>query len=71
MQATPSNSAYFFARGLVARDNYVYQNGRVGMSWSGSGDGKTIGSGTVLLNNHVEVAKVRVGYLSEALLALA
>ena len=31
-------------------------NGRVGVSWSGGGDGKTVGSGTQLYNNHVEVA---------------
>ncbi|XP_019855291.1 PREDICTED: uncharacterized protein LOC109584125 [Amphimedon queenslandica] len=31
-------------------------NGRVGVSWSGGGDGKTVGSGAQLYNNHVEVA---------------
>ena len=31
-------------------------NGRVGMNWSGGGDGKTVGSGTQIYSNHVEVA---------------
>lgn len=53
---TPSCAAWYFRRGLVIRDNYVYMNGRVGVSWSGGGDGKTVGSGTQLYNNHVEVA---------------
>ena len=33
-------------------------NGRVGVNWSGGGDGKTVGSGTQIYNNHVEVASV-------------
>ena len=53
---TPSCAPWYFRRGLVIRDNYVYMNGRVGVSWSGGGDGKTVGSGTQLYNNHVEVA---------------
>jgi hypothetical protein len=53
---TPSCAPWYFRRGLVIRDNYVYMNGRVGVSWSGGGDGKTLGSGSQLFNNHVEVA---------------
>jgi hypothetical protein len=53
---SPSCAPWYFRRGLTIRDNYVYMNGRVGVSWSGGGDGKTIGSGTQLYNNHVEVA---------------
>ena len=53
---TPSCAPWFFRQGLVIRDNYVYMNGRVGVSWSGGGDGKTVGSGTQIYNNHVEVA---------------
>ena len=32
------NAPYYFKRNVVVRDNYVYQNGRVGVSWAG-GDG--------------------------------
>lgn len=53
---TPSCAPWYFRKGLVIRDNYVYMNGRVGVSWSGGGDGKTVGSGAQLYNNHVEVA---------------
>ena len=53
---TPSCAPWYFRRGLVIRDNYVFMNGRVGISWSGGGDGKTVGSGTLMYNNHVEVA---------------
>ena len=53
---TPSCFPWNFRHGLVIRDNYVYQNGRVGVSFSGMGDGKTVGSGTLVYNNHVEVA---------------
>ena len=53
---TPSCFPWNFRHGLVIRDNYVYQNGRVGVSFSGMGDGKTVGSGTRVYNNHVEVA---------------
>ena len=52
----PSCAPWYFRHRLVIRDNYVYMNGRVGISWSGGGDGKTVGSGTLLYNNHVEVA---------------
>lgn len=52
----PECAPWYFLRGAVIRDNYVYQNGRVGISWSGGGDGKTVGSGTQVVNNHVEVA---------------
>ena len=53
---TPSCFPPYFQRGLVIRDNYVYMNGRVGINYSGGGDGKTVGSGTRVCNNHVEVA---------------
>ena len=53
---TPSCAPWYFRHGLVIRDNYIFMNGRVGVSWSGSGDGKTVGSGTLVYNNHVEVA---------------
>ena len=61
---TPKNSPYFFASGVVIRGNYVYQNGRVGISWSG-GDGQSEqdnednveqGLGAQVYNNHVEIA---------------
>ena len=52
----PSCFPWYFRHGLVIRDNYVYMNGRVGVNWSGGGDGKTVGSGTQIYNNHVEVA---------------
>ena len=52
----PSCAPWYFRKGLVIRDNYVYMNGRVGINWSGGGDGKTVGSGTLIYNNHVEVA---------------
>eukprot|EP00912_Choanoflagellata_sp_UC4_P001788 UC4_evm1s1147 len=51
-----------FRRGLVIRDNYVFGNGRVGVSFSGGGDGKTKGSGTQVLYNHVEHEKNGVFY---------
>ena len=47
---------WYFRHGLVIRDNFVSQNGRVGVCWSGSEDGKTVGSGTQVYKNHVEVA---------------
>ena len=43
---TPKCFPWYFRRGIVIRDNYVYMNGRVGISWTGGGDGKTVGSGT-------------------------
>ena len=52
----PSCFPWFFRRGLVIRDNYIYMNGRVGVNFSGGGDSKTVGSGTQIYNNHVEVA---------------
>eukprot|EP00730_Choanoeca_flexa_P002492 TRINITY_DN11069_c0_g1_i3.p1 TRINITY_DN11069_c0_g1~~TRINITY_DN11069_c0_g1_i3.p1 ORF type:complete len:490 (+),score=98.81 TRINITY_DN11069_c0_g1_i3:154-1470(+) len=61
-KASASNSPYFFARGVVVRDNYIYQNGRVGLSWSGGDDGKTPGSGAVIYNNHVEGAQKSTCY---------
>ena len=42
---TPKCAPWYFSPGVVVRDNYVYMNGRVGISWSGGGDGKTLGSG--------------------------
>ena len=45
-----------FRHGLVIHANYVNQNGCVGVSFSGMGDGKTVGSGTVVRNYHIEVA---------------
>jgi len=55
-KATPQNSPFYFSQSLSIRDNYVFMNGRVGISWSGGGDGKTVGSGTEIYHNHVEVA---------------
>eukprot|EP00117_Sycon_ciliatum_P024518 scpid60111/ scgid6246/ len=54
---TPKCAPWYFSRGVIVRDNYIYMNGRVGISWSGGGDGKTIGSGPQIVSNHVEVAK--------------
>lgn len=51
-----------FRNGLVIRDNYVFGNGRVGISFSGGGDGKTIGSGTQVISNHVEHEKSGIFY---------
>lgn len=42
---TPKCAPWYFSRGINIRENYVYMNGRVGVSWSGRGDGKTLGSG--------------------------
>ena len=53
---TEKNFPWSFRPGLVIRDNYVFQNGRIGICFSGAGDGKTVGSGTEVTNNHVEVA---------------
>ena len=52
----PSCFPWNFRHGLVIHDNYVYQDGRIGISWSRIGDEKTIGSGTLVYNNYVEVA---------------
>lgn len=54
---TPKEFPWNFRRGLAIRSNYVFQNGRVGISWTGAGDGKTKGSGTQVVGNHVEMAK--------------
>ena len=55
---TPRTPApWNFRPGITIRDNYVAQNGRVGISWTG-GAGASMcapGNGTVVLNNHVEV----------------
>lgn len=55
-KATPENSPYYFKCNVTIRDNYVFLNGRVGISRSGSGDGKTIGSGPQIISNRVEIA---------------
>jgi hypothetical protein len=55
---SPACAPWNFRRGLVIRDNWVAQNGRVGISWSGGADAAPAcaqGSGTQVLNNHVEV----------------
>lgn len=46
-----------YRTGITIRDSYVYQNGRVGIAWSG-GAAKvgTMGAGPQIVNNHVEVA---------------
>lgn len=49
-----SHFPWSFRPGLVIRDNWVYGDGRVGISFSGGGDGKTAGSGTQVFSNHVE-----------------
>lgn len=54
----PECAPFNFRTGLVIRDNWVAQNGRIGISWSGGADEKQCtvpGSGTLVLNNHVEV----------------
>jgi hypothetical protein len=53
----PACAPWNFRSGIAIRDNYVAQNGRVGISFTGGADDKlcTPGSGTQLLNNHVEV----------------
>merc|ERR1712232_901759 len=58
-KGSPSNSPFYFREGLVIRDNYVFQNGRVGISWSGGdgSNGQNPGKGTQVVSNHVEVAK--------------
>lgn len=52
---TPDCCPAAFPIGVVVRDNYVFQNGRVGIQWSGSGDGMNRGSGAQVFNNHVTV----------------
>ena len=54
----PYCAPFNFRTGLVIRDNYVAQNGRIGISWSGGNDETQCiipGSGTLVYNNHVEV----------------
>ena len=53
----PACAPWNFRSGIVIRDNFVAQNGRVGVSWTGGADGAmcTPGNGTQVLNNHVEV----------------
>jgi len=55
---TPKCFPYLFPTGITVRDNYVYQNGRVGVSIaSGIPDNaEIIGGGAQIYNNHVEVA---------------
>jgi len=58
---SPACAPFNFRRGVVIRDNWVAQNGRVGVSWTGGGGGGGAspacapGSGTLVLDNHVEV----------------
>ena len=55
---SPQCAPWNFRSGLVIRDNWVAQNGRVGISWTGGADSSPTckqGSGTQVLNNHVEV----------------
>lgn len=52
---TPDCCPSAFPTGVVVRDNYVFQNGRVGIQWAGMGDGVTPGSGAQVMNNHVTV----------------
>jgi len=54
----PSCAPFNFRTGLVIRDNWVAQNGRIGISFTGGNDDKQCtvpGSGTLVFNNHVEV----------------
>jgi hypothetical protein len=55
---SPPCAPWNFRTGLVIRDNYVAQNGRVGVSWTGGADEDAQckqGSGTLVFANHVEV----------------
>jgi hypothetical protein len=55
---SPPCAPWNFRTGIVIRDNWVAQNGRVGISFTGGDDAAATcaqGSGTVVLNNHVEV----------------
>jgi hypothetical protein len=40
--------------GVVIRDNWVHQHGRVGVAWSGGGTPGVAGSGPQIYNNHVQ-----------------
>ena len=53
----PACAPWNFRRGIVIRDNFVSQNGRVGISFTGGADQSLCapGNGTQVLNNHVEV----------------
>ena len=53
----PACAPWNFRAGITIRDNYVAQNGRVGISFTGGADAAMCapGSGTQVLNNHVEV----------------
>jgi hypothetical protein len=55
---SPACAPWNFRGGIAIRDNFVAQNGRVGISWSGGNDAQALctpGNGTLVLNNHVEV----------------
>jgi hypothetical protein len=55
---SPPCAPWNFRSGIVIRDNFVAQNGRVGISFTGGEDATaacTQGNGTLVLNNHVEV----------------
>jgi len=59
---TPECARWFFSTGLTVRDNYVFQNGRPGVSFGGgcvqsAFGGAQPGCGTTVYNNHVEVKK--------------
>ena len=53
----PACAPFNFRAGITIRDNFVAQNGRVGISWTGGADGAMCapGNGTQVFNNHVEV----------------
>jgi hypothetical protein len=56
---TPQCMPWLFPTGVTIRDNYVYQNGRVGVSFASglpADKSTTIGAGAQVVNNHVEVA---------------
>lgn len=55
---SPPCAPFNFRPGIVIRDNFVAQNGRVGVSWSGGANAAPTcapGSGTLVTGNHVEV----------------
>lgn len=55
---SPPCAPWNFRTGIVIRDNWVAQNGRVGISFTGGDDAAATcvqGSGTLVYNNHVEV----------------
>lgn len=55
---SPPCAPWNFRTGIVVRDNWVAQNGRAGISFSGGEDATAAcaqGTGTLVLNNHVEV----------------